>query len=200
MKREDEEQHGFADPLSVIADLLGENRMDLMMFWARKMPGEAMSLAKQSTKESSSQRRSLLRYATVMVSREKASFVAWRDEVELVKLEKKEEEERLQRELARQRKMKRGNLHNLSSYEGGKPVAVKTLGHQIASIYQAKAVSDDLMDSNGCVCVWTHALVLGACVASVSVWTSVSHVCAPTARSDESGRLAGAYTNRCQYF
>ena len=151
MKREDEEQHGFADPLSVIADLLGENRIDLMMFWARKMPGEAMSLAKQSTKDSSSQRRSLLRYATVMVSREKASFVAWRDEVELVKIEKKEEEERLRREQARQRKMKKPNMNNLNSYEGGKPVAVKTLGHQIASIYQAKAVSDDLMDSNGSV-------------------------------------------------
>lgn len=37
-----------------------------------------------------------------------------------------------------QKKMKRPGTRNMSMYDGGKPTAVKTLGTQIASIYEGK--------------------------------------------------------------
>ena len=37
----------------------------------------------------------------------------------------------------------------MSMYEGGKPTAVKTLGTQIAAIYEGKVVADELMDKQG---------------------------------------------------
>ena len=43
-------------------------------------------------------------------------------------------------------KKERDSSRNMSMYEGGKPMSVKTLGTQIAAIYEGKVVADELMD------------------------------------------------------
>jgi len=84
----------------------------------------------------------------VISGREKMAFMAWRDELEISKQERKEAAEAQKAEAARQKKMKRPGTRNMSMYDGGKPTAVKTLGTQIASIYEGKVVSDELMDKS----------------------------------------------------
>ena len=146
LTRQHDKHEGYPDLLDVISDVLDVPRRETVVYLSQLMPGETMALAHSDSGQEIKDRRTMLRYASAMVSREKIGFYAWRGEVDLSKDERKAEKEAAAKTEERNKKMKKPGSRNMSMYEGGKPTAVKTLGTQIAAIYEGKVVADELMD------------------------------------------------------